>query len=129
MKTVDIKTSQLSGVALDWAVAKSEGLKTMLWPQVVTVLYPDAPRFVPFKPSTNWAQGGPIIETNRLCIGYKHEVDSWLIPPCNPDVECWARDTAGGYLKYGPTPLIAAMRCYVASKLGDTVSIPAELVS
>lgn len=28
----------------------------------------------------------------------------------------------------GPTPLIAAMRCFVASKLGDEVEIPEELV-
>lgn len=27
----------------------------------------------------------------------------------------------------GPTPLIAAMRCYVASKLGDNVEIPEKL--
>ena len=27
----------------------------------------------------------------------------------------------------GDTPLIAAMRCYVASKLGDTVELPEEL--
>ena len=27
----------------------------------------------------------------------------------------------------GPTPLIAAMRCYVASKLGDEIEIPTEL--
>ena len=32
-------------------------------------------------------------------------------------------------IKYsGPTPLIAAMRCYVASKLGDEVDVPEELV-
>jgi hypothetical protein len=29
---------------------------------------------------------------------------------------------------YGHTPLIAAMRCYVASKLGDEVEIPQELL-
>ena len=29
---------------------------------------------------------------------------------------------------YGPTPLIAAMRCYVASKLGDEVEVPVELL-
>jgi hypothetical protein len=29
---------------------------------------------------------------------------------------------------YGITPLIAAMRCYVASKLGDEVEIPAGLL-
>jgi hypothetical protein len=32
-------------------------------------------------------------------------------------------------MEYGPTPLIAAMRCYVASKLGDEVEIPAELLT
>jgi hypothetical protein len=30
-------------------------------------------------------------------------------------------------MQYGDTPLIAAMRCYVASKLGDEVEIPKEL--
>lgn len=29
---------------------------------------------------------------------------------------------------YGPTPLIAAMRCFVASKLGDEVEVPDELL-
>jgi hypothetical protein len=28
----------------------------------------------------------------------------------------------------GPTLLIAAMRCFVASKLGDTIDIPEELL-
>lgn len=32
-------------------------------------------------------------------------------------------------MRYGPTPLIAAMRCYVASKLGDEVEIPEELLT
>jgi hypothetical protein len=31
-------------------------------------------------------------------------------------------------MQNGPTPLVAAMRCYVASKLGDTVEIPDDLV-
>jgi hypothetical protein len=37
--------------------------------------------------------------------------------------------TNGGepYEGTGSTPLIAAMRCYVASKLGDEVEIPKEL--
>ena len=30
-------------------------------------------------------------------------------------------------MQNGPTPLIAAMRCYVASKLGDEVEVPVEL--
>ena len=30
---------------------------------------------------------------------------------------------------FGPTPLIAAMRCYVTSKLGDEVEIPEALTA
>ena len=30
---------------------------------------------------------------------------------------------------YGTTPLVAAMRCYVASKLGDEVDVPVELIN
>jgi hypothetical protein len=37
----------------------------------------------------------------------------------------WAAEVeAGEYEHDGQTPLIAAMRCYVASKLGDEIEIP-----
>lgn len=95
-----IKTSELSGVALDWAVAQCEG-------HGIGVL--DDPWFAP---SSNWAQGGPIIEREEIAVG-----KGW---------EQWAAfkdaDTEDGVL--GPTPLIAACRCYVASKLGDEVDVP-----
>jgi hypothetical protein len=29
---------------------------------------------------------------------------------------------------HGHTPLIAAMRCYVASKLGEEIDVPEELI-
>jgi hypothetical protein len=32
------------------------------------------------------------------------------------------------YLRFGDTPLIAAMRCFVASKLGDEVDVPEKLL-
>jgi hypothetical protein len=82
-----------------------------------------------FEPSTDWSQGGPIIEHEKLCVGYQHQLGPAYVPLLDPATVCWARTTAGGYLKYGPTPLIAAMRCYVASKLGDEVDIPDELLS
>jgi hypothetical protein len=75
-----------------------------------------------FHYSTDWAQGGSIIE--REGISPKHWGDDWETP--------WsAAKTTGHYeggMYFGPTPLIAAMRCYVASKLGDDVTLPDGLV-
>ena len=65
--------------------------------------------------STDWAQGGPIIE--------RQEIE--LIPK-GMHWDAYADEDF--HVPYsGPTPLIAAMRCYVASKLGDEVEIPEEL--
>lgn len=133
MKTVDIKTSELSGAALDWAVAVAiaEPRKQPVFRAQDRKVY-QSPYHMEtgynFSPSTNWAQGGPIIERENICVNRRHQCDPAYCPIIDPLV-CWvASDTAGGYLSYGPNPLIAAMRCYVASKLGEVVSVPAELV-
>ena len=129
-----VNTSELIGPALDWAQAKCEGhdidslMGGAVWYWLRCSLTGDLEVVEIFKPSTEWAQGGPIIEREKLCIGFQHQLDNMYVPTIDPDVICWARTTAGGYLKYGPTPLIAAMRCYVASKLGDEVEIPEELL-
>lgn len=100
-----IKTSELTGVALDWAVAKALG-------EYKPVPVPNY--------STNWTHGGPIIEREKIGIDYYH------IPPTPP---VWISGIAGTIsTKEGKTPLIAAMRCYVASKLGNEVDIPEELL-
>lgn len=104
-----VKTSELIGHALDWAVAKCEGTE----PNLMRV---EGQRYMRLhKFSTDWAQGGPIIEREEIAVG-----KGW---------EQWAAfkdaDTEDGVL--GPTPLIAAMRCYVASKMGDTIDVPDEL--
>ena len=118
-----MKTSELTGAALDWAVARCEGrndvyyaesIKQMVWEgtypmddtELGYVLYQ-------YLPSTDWAQGGPIIERERL-----------LLRPYGLSWEC---SMGGDNWFKGPTPLIAAMRCYVASKLGDEIEIPKEL--
>jgi len=115
-----MKTSELTGAALDWAVAKCEGsvnidASGLPWlPDESPNEYGEA---VWFKPSTDWAQGGPIIERAGICI--------------NSDVEGagedWVAHLPGGRDVNGPTPLIAAMRCFVASKLGPEVEIPKEI--
>lgn len=113
-----IKTSELTGPALDWAVAKCLGQPDE-W-------MADHKRGYINSPSTDWSQGGPIIERIKPQLTYqtsgKH-AGQW---GCN----IWHTNKQGALCpgtQYGPTPLIAAMRCYVASKLGDEIDIPEEL--
>ena len=99
MKTVEIKTSNLMPPALNWAVAMAEN-----WAGANFEVKPY---------STDWAHGGPIIEREKISLEWTGE--DWMAY-IRHDEEFFA-----------PTPLIAAMRCYVASKLGDTVEVPQEL--
>ena len=128
MKT--IKVAEATGPALDWLVAKASQ-PVYSDTALVTAVRGGYDRFghfhEPFNPSTDWAQGGRILDREMLCVGYRHQADPDYCLTNDPATICWARTTAGGYLSYGPTPLIAAMRCYIASKLGDTVEVPEEL--
>lgn len=117
MGTTRIKTSELTGIALDWAVAKCEGFMANNCPERLSAQQALA-WFVGHSPnySINWSQAGPIIEQEKISL----DADN------SPD---WLGMTPNGKIhKTGPTPLIAAMRCYVASKLGDEVEIPEELL-
>ena len=126
-----MKTSELTGHALNWAVAKCEGMlaEPWLWGDEQEVL-------IRYKFSTNWAQGGPIIEREDIAISplpdglwraYAPDgTTRWLTkgsptPTSGVEVFNWT------YKQQGYHPLIAAMRCYVASKLGHEVEIPSEL--
>jgi hypothetical protein len=103
-----MKTSELTGAALDWAVWAAQ--------------YGEG--FYGFKPerdrySTDWSQGGPIIEREKIDTfnqdnGYNGAI--LMATRKNPHPTPY----------FGETTLIAAMRCYVASKLGDEVEIPKE---
>jgi two-component system, cell cycle response regulator len=72
----------------------------------------------PFKPSTDWNDGGPII------VGAGISFLSPRVSPC----EDWQAGMGHPDLGqgWGPTPLIAAMRCYLAWKYGDEVPAPEE---
>ena len=109
-----MKTSELSGAALDWAVAKATGE----YKPVAVPAY-----------STDWSQGGPIIE--RECITV-----SALYAQKNPPSPEYAHGEWGAYIPCGVnseasgrgnTPLIAAMRCYVTSRLGEDIELPEAL--
>ena len=108
-----MKTKELHGAALDWAVDKSLNLNTPYnsWGQLGKV-----PAY-----STDWSQGGPIIAQTSIEI-------------CHLDNSEWRAQLnakgCGPYCRhYGPTPLIAAMRCYAASMLGEEINISNEISS
>lgn len=112
---MNINTSELIDSALNWAVAKCEDL------QHVTVCNGDVFNLHnPYRPSSDWSQGGPIVEGHFIDVVYDGVNDHWegSIPD---EVNGWT-------VQYGERPLIAAMRAYVASKLGDVVAVPEELL-
>lgn len=121
-----MKTAELKGNALDWAVAKAEGMHVTMARGGWFVFDSDAysefrndyndDKLQSFKPSTNWAQGGAIIERECMQLWKGGEWCASLDQSFNPPE-----------FSTGTTPLIAAMRCYVASKLGEEVEIPDEL--
>lgn len=125
-----MKTYELYGRALDWAVSRVEGVAL-----VDGCIFTKDPfdEQILFSPSTDWSQGGPIIHRERICLAmsfvgsygegsfaeptawsaYIHKVGGPINPP-----------------RYeGPTPLVAAMRAFVASKLGEYVDVPDELAA
>jgi hypothetical protein len=133
---VEVKTAELVGPALDWAVAMAE-----FWeadrPQDGQIRKGDVYMLVgPFRliglgvdkfysPSTNWAQGGPLIDKHSIDFNTQGvDVDgSQLIEATAQDfecMECWSAE--------GETRLIAACRAIVSAKFGDAVKVPAELV-
>lgn len=115
-----VKTQDLIDTALDWAVAKCEGFKYELYEHNRKKWENGLHRPQHWQPSTNWAQGGPIIEREE--IGSFHYIHGFHGPTWS------ARIGSGGFQQDGPTLLIAAMRCFCASHLGDEVDIPDELV-
>ena len=145
-----MKTSALIGPTLDWAVAKCEG-KTLVFFDEYFIRNGIASgksqgrvnSMLDFQPlkgkwcwlnslgggvaiydySTNWSQGGPIIERERIQVFPHNGASEWC------GVIHVPRDWYTGILTQdGPTPLIAAMRCYCCAKLGDEVEIPKELL-
>jgi hypothetical protein len=117
-----MRTSELTGTALDWAVATCEGKGVEFDDLKDPWLTLDGIAYQPlhsYTPSTDWAQGGPIVEREGIGI--------WSSESGEHDGE-WCARTISTYITYSPTPLIAAMRCYVASELGDEIELPDELL-
>lgn len=126
-----MRVEGLEGEALDLWVAKAEGYKLVEDPKEIGQAALGIGPAVLFKtdagdlalarkdgggkwsPSTDWAQGGPIIEHEKLNI-WPHD-DEW----CASYTKDLVKNRSAGIA--GPTPLIAAMRAYVCSVFGEEV--------
>jgi len=151
MSAIEIKTSELHGVALDWAVfcarypgiqpticvqdareyQAREGAAPILFPRSVTLTYQGAYGSLNhWSPSTDWSVCGPMIHASAIELS---PGDGWQ----SDGGGCWGAlmitDRAEASCSFvtadGETPQIAACRAFVAAKLGDTVSVPSELLS
>ena len=112
-----IKTSELIGPALDWAVREIEYQRMVAEGEHVKQWALDDHRagasINPY--STDWLWGGPILEREGISI---YRMTSDWSAAYNPS----------GATQDGPTPLIAVMRCYVSNCLGSEVTVPEELL-
>ena len=115
-----VNTQDLAGAALDWAVYQcmqrawinydSALGRDLDIPQRPICDYARDYEFGPgYSPSTGWSRGGPIIEREGMSITHQGTR--------------WAAQTDSDMFTHGPTALVAAMRCLVASKLGATVDV------
>lgn len=101
MALVNIK--ELDGPALDRAVSLLRSLKEV-------------------KPySSDWAYGGPIIEDNGIELKVNFR-GVWAAFGYD-----WNCNRVTQEAAVGPTPLVAAMRCYVIMRMGSTVIGSADL--
>ena len=133
---VEVKTAELAGPALDWAVAKACRYECGRLPRIGNTLgcnLPDGLQYVIgrlccasiaeelnarfSRPSTDWAQGGPLIDKYNI----------WLSGPIGDRKEWSAAINLSADEMRGETALIAICRTIVAAKLGDVVQVPVEL--
>lgn len=155
-----IKTDNLSGTALDYAVAIALGATNFRFDTVATfwltldgkdiALSTGWSRQQSYYPSSNWEQAGAIIDANSISVircddDYGVDADGFCN---NKRIPVWcASQGQQAYTSssvhqhhdqmyqiftsdvcYGPTALIAALRCFVARKLGNEVDVPKEIL-
>lgn len=118
-----VKTSDLTGAPLAWAVAQVLKLEIEIHKTVnETVIFYENELFFP---DIYWHQGGPIIEREGIAvmrIEDRQAHQQWAAGEHDSEYDRFWEVVCG------PTPLTAAMRCFVASRLGDEVDVPDDLV-
>lgn len=125
MTMVKVKTAELTGLALDWSVAKATGINAEISYKHDPENHNEEPCEIfdndtvdAFSPSTDWSQGGPLIDEHDVWLS---DYDGACVASCEPHF--------GRFIQEGNTNLIAICRAVVATKLGEEVEVPQELVS
>ena len=107
-----VKTSELGGRALDWAVGKARGFsdeQIFGWDT-----FKGCKELIPW--ASNWALSGKLLDSEIMEVVQRRNPNSVL---CR---------VAGGVWQEGPTILVAAMRAFVHEHLGEKVDVPEELL-
>lgn len=117
---VEVKTAELAGNALRWAVGMADGLDVRSTGHAVWVngKVPHADKRDDYYDPLCWGQGGPLLD----------KFDVWL-----SDDECEHVASTpphiNEYIKSGNTKLVAACRAIVYANLGEVVLVPKELIN
>lgn len=142
MKTTRIKVSEATNVQLDWLVATCQGIDVLIHknPTWAIPLYVGN-EFQMFAPSSDPSQMSPFIKREKISViaydgmwratngrNVVEEAYSFTQVPRDPSGNMLDGFVEGEADQYGATPELAAARCLVASRLGETAEIPIELV-
>ena len=114
-----MKVAELQGAMLDYWVAKAEGVNAYIFAGKCFIKAPERDLVKhyhgDYSPSSDWSQGGPLVMNERISVSAP-----------GPMGGMWSAmiDTGsfgGSKFWCADEPLIAAMRCLVASKYGEEV--------
>lgn len=111
------KTEELSGVMLDAAVATADGMQIDGIRGGDCIIGETPNRYV-FSPSRHWFQGGPIIEREQISVTLPEQ-----FPTSGHQWHANIAKELASFNCYGPTALIAAMRAFVMSQMGEEVDL------
>lgn len=131
-----VKVYEAQGTVLDWLVAQAEGNVRLQYDSREGLIISNVLGWIPYRPSLAWQQGGPIIDREKIDIRHTFTEGGYRTSDSVDAVHATIKLPNGSKVfdpekviwEYGPTPLIAAMRCYVISKLGEEVEVPDELI-
>ncbi|MDX7989165.1 DUF2591 domain-containing protein [Xenorhabdus sp. 12] len=113
-----LKTSELTGRALDYAVAKAQGLNVINFGGAIIHREADGDQL--YKPTDYWHLCGQLIDTFGMELTNELVNDVWIYYATCPHLM--------GEYQHGDTPRIAICHAVVAAELGNEVEIPDELL-
>jgi hypothetical protein len=109
-----MRVHDLAGAALDLWAANAAGMAN---PRVLDGVCLIGTSH--YRPSSNWTDGGPLIESAGISVWRYPDLDAWHA--CLEFNFSREDGIKAKHYYQGPTLLIAGMRCLVASKFGNEV--------